>query len=51
MTADETRTQIAGQLLAWYEAMGVDAAVEDSAIDWLARGARLCRFWSANSCT
>jgi uracil-DNA glycosylase len=41
MTADDTRTQIAGQLLAWYEAMGVDAAVEDSAIDWLARGARV----------
>ncbi len=41
MAADETRTQIAGQLLAWYEAMGVDAAVEDSAIDWLARGARV----------
>jgi uracil-DNA glycosylase len=40
MTADETRTQIAGQLLAWYEAMGVDATVEDSAVDWLARGAR-----------
>jgi DNA polymerase len=40
MTADNTRAQIAGQLLAWYEAMGVDAAVEDSTIDWLARGAR-----------
>ena len=40
MTADNTRAQIAGQLLAWYEAMGVDAAVEDSAIDWLTRGAR-----------
>jgi uracil-DNA glycosylase family 4 len=40
MTADNTRAQIAGQLLAWYDAMGVDAAVEDSAIDWLGRGAR-----------
>jgi len=40
MTADNTRAQIAGRLLAWYEAMGVDAAVEDLAIDWLARGAR-----------
>jgi uracil-DNA glycosylase len=37
MTADDTRTQIAVQLLAWYEAMGVDAAVADKPTDWLAR--------------
>jgi DNA polymerase len=37
MTADNTRAQIAAQLLAWYEAMGVDAAVEDEPTDWLAR--------------
>jgi uracil-DNA glycosylase len=37
MTADNTRAQIAAQLLAWYEAMGVDAAVEDKPTDWLAR--------------
>jgi DNA polymerase len=37
MTADKTRAQIAGQMLAWYEAMGVDAAVEDKPTDWLAR--------------
>jgi DNA polymerase len=37
MTADNTRARIAGQLLAWYEAMGVDAAVEDKPTDWLAR--------------
>ena len=40
MTANDTRTQIAGQLLAWYEAMGVDAALEDKPTDWLVRGAR-----------
>jgi uracil-DNA glycosylase len=40
MTARDTRAQIAGQLLAWYEAMGVDAAVDDAPTDWLARGAR-----------
>ncbi len=40
MTLRDLRTQIAGQLLAWYEAMGVDAAVADQPTDWLARGAR-----------
>ena len=40
MTARDTRAQIAGQLLAWYEAMGVDTAVDDVPTDWLARGAR-----------
>ena len=38
MTARDTRAQIAGQLLAWYEAMGVDTAVDDAPTDWLARG-------------
>ena len=41
MTANDTRTQVAGQLLAWYDAMGVDAALEDKPTDWLARGARM----------
>jgi DNA polymerase len=27
----------AGRILAWYEAMGVDAALGDEAVDWLAR--------------
>jgi uracil-DNA glycosylase family 4 len=40
MTDRDTREQIAGQLLAWYEAMGVDAAVADKPTDWLARGPR-----------
>jgi uracil-DNA glycosylase family 4 len=40
MTARDTRAQIAGQLLAWYEAMGVDTAVDNVPTDWLARGAR-----------
>lgn len=39
MTSRDARLQIAGQLLAWYEAMGVDAALQDEPIDWLARGA------------
>jgi uracil-DNA glycosylase len=37
MAADNTRAQTAAQLLAWYEAMGVDAALEDQPTDWLAR--------------
>ena len=40
MTSRDTRTEIAGRLLAWYEAMGVDAALEDKPTDWLACGAR-----------
>lgn len=40
MTSRDDRSLIAGQLLAWYEAMGVDAALQDEPIDWLARGAR-----------
>ena len=40
MTINDTRAQIAGRLLAWYEAMGADAALEEQPIDWLARGER-----------
>ncbi len=40
MTSDETATMRAGRLLAWYEAMGVDAALQDAPVDWLARGER-----------
>ena len=38
MNADETARVAAGRLLAWYEAMGVDAVVDDMPVDWLARG-------------
>jgi DNA polymerase len=38
MSADETTRKAAGRILAWYEAMGVDAALEERPIDWLARG-------------
>ncbi len=38
MSADETMRKAAGRLLAWYEAMGVDAALEERPLDWLARG-------------
>ena len=34
--AEQKRT--AAALLAWYRAMGVDAAVDDAPTDWLARG-------------
>jgi len=37
MNADETARAAAGRLLAWYEAMGVDAALADAPIDWMAR--------------
>jgi DNA polymerase len=37
MSADETAREAAGRILAWYEAMGVDAALADSPIDWMAR--------------
>ena len=38
MIEDETFRKAAGRLLAWYEAMGVDAALTDEPVDWLARG-------------
>ena len=38
MSADETMRKAAGRLLAWYEAMGVDAALEEHPLDWLGRG-------------
>ncbi|CAN1724106.1 uracil-DNA glycosylase [Hyphomicrobium sp. 1Nfss2.1] len=38
MIEDETIRKAAGRLLAWYEAMGVDAALADEPVDWLARG-------------
>jgi len=40
MSADETTHKLAGRILAWYEAMGVDAALADPPLDWLARGER-----------
>jgi DNA polymerase len=40
MTSDETRQMLAGRLLAWYDAMGVDAALADEPVDWLGRGDR-----------
>lgn len=39
MSSDRTRDrQAAGRILAWYEAMGVDAALAGEPLDWLARG-------------
>ena len=38
MSADEATRKAAGRILAWYEAMGVDAALEERPFDWLARG-------------
>ncbi len=38
MTSDETSSARAGRILAWYEAMGVDAALQEPPVDWLARG-------------
>lgn len=38
MTTDETTRKAAGRILAWYDAMGVDAALEERPLDWLARG-------------
>jgi len=38
MSNDETARQAVGRILAWYEAMGVDAALVDAPVDWLARG-------------
>jgi uracil-DNA glycosylase family 4 len=40
MSTEETFERKAARLLAWYEAMGVDGAVQDAPIDWLARGDR-----------
>ncbi|MFA6139878.1 MAG: uracil-DNA glycosylase [Hyphomicrobium sp.] len=37
MSVDETTRKAAGRILAWYEAMGVDAALEEQPLDWLAR--------------
>ena len=37
MNADETAREAAGRILAWYEAMGVDAALAEAPIDWMAR--------------
>jgi DNA polymerase len=37
-TPDETARKSAARILAWYEAMGVDAALEEQPLDWLARG-------------
>jgi uracil-DNA glycosylase family 4 len=38
MSTEETFERKAARLLAWYEAMGVDGAVQDAPVDWLARG-------------
>ena len=40
MRPDDTPEKLAGRLLAWYEAMGVDAAVQDPAVNWLETGDR-----------
>jgi DNA polymerase len=40
MTSEETRQKLAGRLLAWYDAMGVDAALGAAPIDWLSRSDR-----------
>jgi uracil-DNA glycosylase len=40
MTSDQTTARAAGQILAWYEAMGVDAAVQNEPVDWLQRGTK-----------
>jgi DNA polymerase len=37
MSVDETTRKAAGRILAWYEAMGVDAALEEQPLDWLGR--------------
>jgi uracil-DNA glycosylase len=38
MTQNDTQQKLAGRILAWYDAMGVDAALEETPIDWLSRG-------------
>jgi uracil-DNA glycosylase family 4 len=40
MSTEDTFERKAARLLAWYEAMGVDGAVQDAPVDWLARGDR-----------
>jgi len=40
MTTEESPSKLAGRILAWYEAMGVDAALADMPIDWLSRKER-----------
>jgi uracil-DNA glycosylase len=40
MTSDDTSQMRAGRILAWYEAMGVDVALQETPVDWLARGDR-----------
>jgi uracil-DNA glycosylase family 4 len=37
MSVDETTRKAAGRILAWYEAMGVDAALEEQPLDWMTR--------------
>ena len=37
MLDDDTTHKVAGRILAWYAAMGVDAAVGEESLDWLAR--------------
>lgn len=38
MIEDEKARIAAGRIMAWYKAMGVDAALSDEPIDWLQRG-------------
>jgi len=38
MTVDQTSRKLAARILDWYEAMGVDAALDEAPADWLARG-------------
>ncbi len=38
MTKGETERKAAGRILDWYAAMGVDAALAEMPVDWLARG-------------
>jgi uracil-DNA glycosylase len=40
MSSNETFATRAGRILAWYEAMGVDAALQESPVDWMAHGER-----------
>ncbi len=41
MSSDETAATRAGRILAWYAAMGADAALQEAPVDWLARGERV----------
>jgi uracil-DNA glycosylase len=40
MATEDTIERKAARLLAWYDAMGVDGAVQDAPVDWLTRGDR-----------